>query len=63
MPPTYDQQDFDQFTSQFQKLFGGQVGIDEFLKERSVSNLAALKRNLSVYSSEVDQKFIDENTK
>ena len=63
MPPTFDQQDFDQFTSQFQKLFGGQVGIDEFLKQRSVSNLAALKRNLSVYSSEVDQKFIDENTK
>lgn len=62
-PPTYDQQDFDQFTSQFQKLFLGQVGIDEFLKERSVSNMAALKRNLSVYSSEVDQKFIDENTK
>ncbi len=63
MPPTYDQQDFDQFTSQFQQLFGGQVTLDGFLKQRSASNLAALERNLKLYSSEIDQKFIDENTK
>ena len=60
-PPTYDAQDFDEFKSQYQQLFSGTMSVDEFLSARSASNLAALERNLEVYSAEVDQDLIAEN--
>lgn len=63
MPPTYDSQDMDEFNNQLQQLWTGAITKDEFLQQRHDSNLAALERNLQVYASEVDQAFIDENTK
>lgn len=62
MPPTYDNEDFDQFNTQSFLLWNGDITIDEFLEQRSASNLAALERNLQVFASEVDQQFISENT-
>ncbi|WP_375386268.1 ABC transporter substrate-binding protein [uncultured Microbacterium sp.] len=63
LPPTYDTQDFDQWNSQFLNLWTGVITLDEFLAQRSESNLAALTRNLDVFAADIDQKFIDENTK
>ncbi len=59
MPPTFDSKDFDEFIAQWQGLWGGTASVEQFLAERSKSNLAALERNLKTASATVDQAFID----
>jgi ABC-type glycerol-3-phosphate transport system substrate-binding protein len=58
MPPTFDSKDFDEFVAQWQGLWSGKTSIDEFLAQRSKSNLAALERNLKVSAAQVDQDFV-----
>lgn len=58
-PPTFDNQDTSEFNAQFEKLIEGKMSLDDFLKARSASNQAALKRNLEVDKSSIDQSFID----
>ncbi|WP_157746558.1 ABC transporter substrate-binding protein [Micromonospora inositola] len=58
MPPTFDTKDFDEFIAQWQSLWSGKASIDQFLSQRSKSNLDALERNLKVSAAQVDQGFI-----
>ncbi|GGD88866.1 ABC transporter substrate-binding protein [Paenibacillus nasutitermitis] len=59
-PPVFDTgKDFEEFLSQWQGLWSKKLTIDEFLKKRSDSNLAALERNMKQFADQVDQAFID----
>jgi len=56
----YDDQDRDNFYMEYQDLLGKKITLDEFLKKRSKSNSAAIERNLKLFSSAIDKKWMDE---
>lgn len=58
-PPTYDNEDMDQYLAQFQNLWNGKITMTQFLQQRSASDLAALQRNLKLDASTVDQSLIN----
>ncbi|MBQ8884759.1 MAG: carbohydrate ABC transporter substrate-binding protein [Clostridia bacterium] len=59
----YDAQDKDLFIIDYEKLLTGKYTMNQFLKARSESNLAALERNLRLYASMIDRKWLDEELK
>ena len=57
---SYDQEDFDQFISDWQLYLSNELSEADFLKKRSESNLNAINRLIETYQDQVDQKWMDE---
>jgi hypothetical protein len=56
----YDQKDWDEFWVQWQQYLTDRISEEQFLAQRSKSNLEALERNLKVFEKDVDQAWIEE---
>lgn len=59
----YDQKDWDEFWIQWQQYFTDKITFEEFLKQRSKSNLAALERNLKTFDKDIDKVWMEKQLK